>query len=433
MEPDLLFADADLVDMSDAAEPVEIESSPPAGASEATQDSGATRIVNLDLAALKRADNAHPTAPLRDDDQGHAETVVGMKSLAVMRQELEQAAAQKAAHGAPDAAAALPGAFEDEAPARGQAAGRGDFESNEAFGEPEGATRQIDLKAILAGDGTQTATSAAAPSEAPLMSLSRRDTGVLVIDERSTEVAGTVTPRSVGARVLRGAVSVALALVLTLGFSLSAVAFFDGGHVSKRLWQLDRDYIHGLLRPRHRARLGQVEVSSLRATLYPALIGPSRLVVFGTANNKGTEPEESLDVEVAVVDGAAQEVAHARMPLGVALSWEEIATLRDSAALEAATQAKLADKPDLARLAPGASIPFALVLLEPPAGATTGELSYALRIERHAAPAASEAAPAPTDPQSTDAAGLAKGKRAMKGKGKAKGKAKAADGAQGRN
>jgi predicted Zn finger-like uncharacterized protein len=221
---------------------------------------------------------------------------------------------------------------------------------------------------------------------------------------------------SVLARIAKGLGTLLVVAVLIFG----GLVFLGGGKIDARLLRFDKQAMQNLWGVAPQPALDGVQVSAMRAVVYP-VSGLPVLVFFGDAKNSSGTTRSGLDVVATVRTRAGRVMASERAPLGVSLTPPELASLHDSSALAALYQAKVgAAGPS--SLSPGAVAPFTVVIFRPPPQLESLEHIVEL------APSKGWQAerPPPAEPTAADLEALGKGKKGKgKLKGKAKGKAKA--------
>lgn len=117
--------------------------------------------------------------------------------------------------------------------------------------------------------------------------------------------------------------------------------------------------------------------ATLRSVLYPTAAGRDVLVFVGTAENRSGMSRHQIDVvaELRAPDGSV--VATSRAPLGLSLGPAEISELSDPASIDEAFRA-LARRQGEPSVAAGASAPFTVVMVGPPADLS--DLQHTVRL-----------------------------------------------------
>ncbi|MEE8409270.1 MAG: zinc-ribbon domain-containing protein [Myxococcota bacterium] len=161
-------------------------------------------------------------------------------------------------------------------------------------------------------------------------------------------------------------VNIVMSIVVVVAIGFGVLLYLGGGRLDLSVVGLGKK--SGAARATS-SSIGYQDVfpASLRSVTYPTAIGNEMLIFVGTAENRSGDVRKQIDVVAELRDAGGRVVASERAPLGLPLGPAELYGLTDGESVAEAFRA-LAREHGEPTVAAGTTVPFTVVLLEPPSG-----------------------------------------------------------------
>ncbi|MBN1962684.1 MAG: hypothetical protein JW841_17260 [Deltaproteobacteria bacterium] len=155
-------------------------------------------------------------------------------------------------------------------------------------------------------------------------------------------------------------------IIILAIFAYGSLFFITDGNVDKKLLQFDKKAWNALWPKQPLVALDDMQIISMQSLLYPTFHGGSVLAFLGEIRNYGSSTRKQVQVTAQLRTNSGKLIKSANAPAGVSLGPNELRMANDYKTLADIYRNLLKSAPELSTIAPGATLPFSVIIEKPP-------------------------------------------------------------------